>query len=66
MNQNILEPIVNTMVLAQNSKLGTYKKSFVLSVIKMHIPDFEIYEPIVSLIIDFIKLLSKNNEIIKV
>ena len=63
MNKNILEIICETMILAQRSKIVTTdKKQFVMSVLKLHITDFERYEPFINLLIDFIKLISKNND----
>ena len=65
MEQNILKIVLNAMVIAQNNKLGENKKSFVLSVLKTEIPNYERYEPIIDMAIDFIKLLSKNKELLK-
>ena len=65
MEQNILKIVLNAMVIAQNNKLGENKKSFVLSVLKTEIPNYERYEPIIDMSIDFIKLLSKNKELLK-
>ena len=65
MNKNILETIVDTMIVAQQNKLGDNKKTFVLNILKTEIPNFERYEPIIETIIDFIKLCSKNKDILK-
>ena len=53
MNKNILEIICEMMILAQRSKIAiTDKKQFVMSVLKLHITDFERYEPIINLVIE--------------
>ena len=65
MNKNILETIVDTMIVAQQNKLGDNKKTFMLNILKTEIPNFERYEPIIETIIDFIKLCSKNKDILK-
>ncbi len=65
MNKNILDLIVSTMIIEQQNKSGDNKKTFVLTILKTEIPNFERYEPIIIIIIDFMKLLSKNKDVIK-
>lgn len=65
MEQNILKIVLNAMVVAQDNKLGENKKSFVLSILKTEIPNYERYEPMIDMAIDFIKLLYQNKELLK-
>ena len=67
MTETILTTILNEMSNAQEVITGGIsKKEYVMNKIKQYMnkDDYERYEPMISLIIDFIKTLSKNKYIL--
>ena len=67
MTEKILLNVIDEMAQAQKIITGGEdKKIYVMTKIKeyMNKDDYEKYEPMISLIIDFIKTLSKNKKIL--
>ena len=67
MTDKIIFNVISEMADAQKVIIGgDSKKEYVMTKLKeyMNKDDYERYEPIISLIIDFIKTLSKNKYIL--
>ena len=67
MTETILMNIINNMVDAQEVITGGIsKKEYVMTKLKeyMNKDDYERYEPMISLTIDFIKYLSSNKDLL--
>ena len=67
MAEKILLNVIDEMAQAQKIITGGEdKKTYVMNKLKeyMNKDDYEKYEPMISLIIDFIKTLSKNKKIL--
>ena len=67
MTEKILLNVIDEMAQAQKIITGGEdKKIYVMTKLKdyMNKDDYEKYEPMISLIIDFIKTLSKNKKIL--
>ena len=67
MTETILMNIINNMVDAQGVITGGIsKKEYVMTKLKeyMNKDDYERYEPMISLTIDFIKYLSSNKDLL--
>ena len=67
MTEKILLNVIDEMAQAQKIITGGEdKKIYVMTKIKeyMNKDDYEKYEPMISLIIDFIKTLSKNKKLL--
>ena len=62
----LVETIINTMGHAQQNKVDN-KKDFVLNVLKglLSEAEFHRYEPLISSIIDLLKSISKNKDVLK-
>jgi len=65
--EEIIEIVLNAMGVAQKNKLGTSKKDYVLSIVKLTLCNdvYDRYEPLISAMIDLIKNISNNKELIK-
>jgi hypothetical protein len=66
MEDNIFNIIIGSMGQAQKNQVDN-KKDFVMNVLKNTLSDdvYERYEPLISLIIDLLKDISKNKDILK-
>ena len=61
-NHKLFKMIVSTMIIAQTEQI-TDKKEYVLFEIQKYLSpeSYDLYQPIISMMIDGIKLLSKSN-----
>jgi|UniRef100_A0A6C0ETC6 hypothetical protein len=63
---NINELIISSMEIAQHNELDN-KKEYVLNIIKLSLKHdtYERYYPLISVMIDLIKSISKNQDLLK-